>query len=70
MVTEVLETADTAILLAKLDVSNHNGPYLSTAGQNWPYWGMFGHLRQCVSLSFKNYAFPQSCSELAISGQS
>jgi len=35
-ITEVLETADTLILLAKVDVSSHNGPYVRIAGHDIP----------------------------------
>jgi hypothetical protein len=44
MVTEVLETADTVILFAKLDVSNHNGPYVSIAGRHIPELAILGHV--------------------------
>jgi len=43
-VTEVLETADTVILLAKLEVSNHNGPYVSIAGHNISELAILGHV--------------------------
>jgi len=43
MVTEVLETADT-VILAKLDVSNHNGAYVSIAGHNSPELAILGHV--------------------------
>jgi hypothetical protein len=43
-ITEVLETADTVILLAILDVSTHNGPYVSIAGHNIPELAILGHV--------------------------
>jgi len=43
-VTEVLQTADTVILLSKLDVSNHNGPYVRIADHNIPELAILGHV--------------------------
>jgi len=43
-ITEVLETAYTVILLAKLDVSNHNGPYVSIAYDNIPELAILEHV--------------------------
>jgi hypothetical protein len=40
----VIETADIVILLAKLDVSNHNGPYVSIAAHNIPELAILGHV--------------------------
>jgi len=40
----VSRTADTVILLAKLDVSNHNGAYVSIAGHNIPVLEILGHV--------------------------
>jgi hypothetical protein len=43
-VTEVLETADTVILLSKLDVFHHNGPCVSITGHNIPELAILGHV--------------------------
>jgi len=43
-VTEVLETAHTVRLLAKLDVPNHNGPCVSIAGHNIPQLAILSHV--------------------------
>jgi hypothetical protein len=55
MVAEVLETADTVILLATVDVSYDNGPYVSIAGHNIPELAILGHVLQfsskCVTQS-------------------
>jgi hypothetical protein len=48
-VTEILETADNVMLLAKLDVSNHNGPYTSMAAHNIPELGILRHVWQSSS---------------------
>jgi hypothetical protein len=41
---KVLETADIVILLAKLVVPNHNGPYVSIAVHNLPELAILGHV--------------------------
>jgi len=43
-ITEYLETADTFIILVKLDVSNHNGPYVSIAGHKIPELATLSHV--------------------------
>jgi hypothetical protein len=43
-VTEVLETADTVILLVKLDVSNNIVPYESIAGYDIPELATLVHV--------------------------
>jgi hypothetical protein len=43
------------MLLAKLDVSNHNGPYVSIAGHNIPELAILGHVSQSSSKCVTQY---------------